>query len=129
MIDFTRYCLDNGLKILVHTDKSTPLVTLNLLYDVGSRDEDPGLTGLAHLFEHLMFGGSENIPDYDTPLELAGGDNNAFTNNDITNYYLTIPAQNVETGFWLESDRMLSLNFSENNLNVLICAKKCLLIH
>jgi zinc protease len=118
MIDFNRFCLDNGLKVLVHKDNSTPLVTLNLLYNVGSRDEDPELTGLAHLFEHLMFGGSENIPDYDTPLELAGGDNNAFTNNDITNYYLTIPAVNIETGFWLESDRMLSLNFSENNLNI-----------
>jgi predicted Zn-dependent peptidase len=118
MIDFKRYCLENGLRILVHVDKSTPLVTLNLLYNVGSRDEDPELTGLAHLFEHLMFGGSENIPDYDTPLELAGGDNNAFTNNDITNYYLTLPAENIETGFWLESDRMLSLNFSENNLDI-----------
>ena len=118
MIDFKRFCLDNGLKILVHEDKSTPLVTLNVLYNVGSRDEDPELTGIAHLFEHLMFGGSENIPDYDTPLELAGGENNAFTNNDITNYYLTIPAGNIETGFWLESDRMLSLNFSENNLDI-----------
>jgi predicted Zn-dependent peptidase len=118
MIDFKRFCLDNGLRVLVHEDKSTPLVTLNVLYNVGSRDEDPELTGLAHLFEHLMFGGSENIPDYDTPLELAGGDNNAFTNNDITDYYLTIPAANIETGFWLESDRMLSLNFSENNLNI-----------
>jgi zinc protease len=118
MIGFKRYCLENGLRILVHVDKSTPLVTLNLLYNVGSRDEDPELTGLAHLFEHLMFGGSENIPDYDTPLELAGGDNNAFTNNDITTYYLTIPAENIETGFWLESDRMLSLNFSENNLDI-----------
>lgn len=118
MIDFKRFCLENGLKILVHEDKSTPLVTLNLLYDVGSRDEDPDLTGLAHLFEHLMFGGSENIPDYDTPLELAGGENNAFTNNDITNYYLTLPAANIETGFWLESDRMLSLNFSQENLDI-----------
>jgi zinc protease len=117
MIDYNRYCLDNGLRILVHEDKSTPLVSLNLLYYVGSRDEDPENTGLAHLFEHLMFGGSGNIPDYDTPLEKAGGENNAFTNNDFTNYYLTIPAANVETGFWLESDRMLCLNFSENNLN------------
>jgi zinc protease len=118
MINFKRFCLDNGLRILVHEDKSTPLVSLNILYNVGSRDEDSELTGLAHLFEHLMFGGSMNIPDYDTPLELAGGDNNAFTNNDITNYYLTIPAENIETGFWLESDRMLSLNFSENNLDI-----------
>jgi len=118
MIEFKRFCLDNGLKILVHEDKSTPLVTLNVLYNAGSRDEAPELTGLAHLFEHLMFGGSENIPDYDTPLELAGGENNAFTNNDITNYYLTLPAVNIETGFWLESDRMLGLNFSQNNLDI-----------
>ena len=117
MIAFKRFCLDNGLRILVHEDRSTPLVSLNLLYFVGSRDEEPECTGLAHLFEHLMFGGSGNIPDYDTPLEKAGGENNAFTNNDITNYYLTLPAINIETGFWLESDRMLSLKFSENNLN------------
>jgi predicted Zn-dependent peptidase len=90
---------------------------MNLLYDVGSRDEDPSLTGLAHLFEHLMFGGSINIPDYDTPLQLVGGENNAFTNNDITNYYLTIPSENIETGFWLESDRMLELDFSQKNLD------------
>jgi zinc protease len=118
MIDFKRFCLENGLRILAHEDKSTPLVTLNVLYNVGSRDEDPELTGIAHLFEHLMFGGSENIPDFDTPLEMAGGENNAFTNNDITDYYLTLPAANIETGFWLESDRMLSLNFTENNLEI-----------
>ena len=90
---------------------------MNILYDVGSRDEDPSRTGLAHLFEHLMFGGSLNIPDYDTPLQLVGGENNAFTNNDITNYYLTIPSENIETGFWLESDRMLELDFSQKNLD------------
>lgn len=118
MINFTRFCLNNGLRILVHEDNSTPLVSMNILYDVGSRDEDPELTGIAHLFEHLMFSGSENIPFYDTPLQLAGGENNAFTNNDITNYYLTIPAENIETAFWLESDRMLGLNFSENNLDI-----------
>lgn len=106
------------MEVIVHEDASTPLVTLNLLYKVGARDEDPQRTGFAHLFEHLMFGGSVNIPDYDGPLQLAGGDNNAFTNNDITNYYLTVPIQNIETGFWLESDRMLSLAFSEKSLEV-----------
>jgi zinc protease len=117
MIDFKRFTLDNGLKVLVHEDHSTPLVAMNIIYDVGSRDEDPAMTGMAHLFEHLMFGGSQNIPDFDTPLQMAGAENNAFTNNDITNYYLTIPANNLETGFWLESDRMLGLNFSEEVLN------------
>lgn len=118
MIDFKRYTLDNGLKILVHEDYSSPLVALNIIYDVGSRDEDPQMTGMAHLFEHLMFGGSENIPDFDTPLQMAGAENNAFTNNDLTNYYLTVPANNLETGFWLESDRMLGLSFSEEVLNI-----------
>jgi zinc protease len=117
MINYNRFSLDNGLRVLVHEDKSTPLVAMNILYDVGSRDEDPEMTGLAHLFEHLMFGGSVNIPEYDMPLQMAGGENNAFTNNDITNYYLTIPSQNIETGFWLESDRMLELDFSQKNLN------------
>jgi zinc protease len=117
MINYKRFTLDNGLRVLVHEDRSTPLVAMNILYDVGSRDEDPDHTGLAHLFEHLMFGGSKNIPDYDTPLQLVGGENNAFTNNDITNYYLTIPTENIETGFWLESDRMLELDFSQKNLN------------
>ena len=94
------------------------MVALNVLYNVGARDENPEHTGFAHLFEHLMFGGSVNIPDYDAPLQLAGGENNAWTNNDITNYYLTVPRQNVETGFWLESDRMMSLDFSERSLEV-----------
>jgi predicted Zn-dependent peptidase len=117
MITFSRFSLDNGLRVLVHEDMSTPLVTMNILYDVGSRDEDQTMTGFAHLFEHLMFGGSVNVPDYDTPLQLVGGENNAFTNNDITNYYLTVPAENIETGFWLESDRMLELDFSQKNLD------------
>ena len=117
MVTFNKFTLDNGLRILVHEDKSTPLVALNLLYDIGSRDEDQKMTGLAHLFEHLMFGGSVNIPDYDHPLQMAGGENNAFTNNDFTNYYLTIPSANIETGFWLESDRMLELDFSQKNLD------------
>jgi zinc protease len=117
MINFTRFTLENGLRVLVHEDNSTPLVAMNILYDVGSKDEDPGLTGLAHLFEHLMFGGSVNIPEYDKPLQMVGGENNAFTNNDITNYYLTIPSENIETGFWLESDRMLGIDFSQKNLD------------
>ncbi|CAN5438925.1 pitrilysin family protein [soil metagenome] len=118
MIQFERFTLDNGLTVIVHEDTSTPLVALNILYKVGARDEHPEQTGFAHLFEHLMFGGSVNIPSYDEPLQRAGADNNAFTNNDITNYYLTLPAQNLETGFWLESDRMLSLAFTEKSLEV-----------
>lgn len=118
MIEFERFKLDNGLRVIVHNDSSTPIVAMNILYDVGARDEDPDKTGFAHLFEHLMFGGSENIPKYDEPLEKAGGENNAFTNNDITNYYLTIPKQNLELAFWLESDRMLNLAFSEKSLEV-----------
>lgn len=118
MISFQKTKLSNGLTVIVHEDQSTPLATVNILYRVGARDEDPDKTGFAHLFEHLMFGGSVNIPDYDSPLQLAGGDNNAFTNNDITNYYLTLPAQNLETAFWLESDRMLNLAFSEKSLEV-----------
>lgn len=118
MIEFKKFTLDNGLKVIVHEDRSTPLAVVNILYNVGARDEDPERTGFAHLFEHLMFGGSVNVPHFDTPLELVGGENNAFTNNDITNYYLTLPAQNLETGFWLESDRMLSLAFTEKSLEV-----------
>ena len=110
--------LDNGLRIVHHEDCSTQMVALNIIYDVGARDEHPEHTGFAHLFEHLMFGGSIHIPDYDTPLQRAGGESNAWTNNDITNYYLTIPQANVETAFWLESDRMLELAFSEQSLNV-----------
>ncbi|TDO24370.1 M16 family metallopeptidase [Pedobacter duraquae] len=116
MVDFKRFTLANGLRVLVHEDDTTPMAVLNLLYDVGARDEDPEHTGFAHLFEHLMFGGSVNIPDYDQPLQRVGGENNAFTSNDITNYYITLPANNIETAFWLESDRMLSLAFSEKSL-------------
>ena len=118
MIEFQKFTLDNGLRVIVHEDKSTALACMNILYDVGARDEHPDKTGFAHLFEHLMFGGSLNIPSYDEPLQKAGGENNAFTNNDITNYYLTLPAENIETGFWLESDRMLSLAFSDKSLEV-----------
>ncbi len=118
MIKFEKFVLDNGLKVIVHTDTSTPMACVNVLYNVGARDENPERTGFAHLFEHLMFGGSINIPDFDGALQLAGGENNAFTNNDITNYYLTLPAANLETAFWLESDRMLSLAFSDKSLEV-----------
>lgn len=118
MLKINRHVLANGLRLVHSQDDSTQMVALNILYNVGARDEHPDHTGFAHLFEHLMFGGSVNIPDYDAPLQLAGGENNAWTNNDITNYYLTVPRQNVEIGFWLESDRMLSLDFSEHSLDV-----------
>jgi len=120
MIKFEKFTLENGLRVLVHEDETTPMAVLNILYDVGARDEQPDKTGFAHLFEHLMFGGSVNIPSYDEPLQRVGGENNAFTSNDITNYYITLPAVNLETAFWLESDRMLSLAFSEKSLEVQI---------
>lgn len=118
MVNFKRYTLQNGLRLIVHQDTTTPLVAVNVLYDVGARDEHPEQTGFAHLFEHLMFEGSVNIPEYDNALQMAGGENNAFTTNDITNYYLTIPRQNIETALWLESDRMLGLSFSEEKLSI-----------
>jgi zinc protease len=118
MIHFQEFTLANGLRCIVHEDFSTPMAVLNVMYDVGSRDESPEHTGFAHLFEHLMFSGSVNIPSYDEPLQRVGGENNAFTSSDITNYYLSLPAANIETGFWLESDRMLNLAFSENGLDV-----------
>ncbi len=118
MIQFERFQLANGLKVLVHPDTSTPMAVVNVLYNVGAKDENPNKTGFAHLFEHLMFGGSINIPEYDEPLQRAGGENNAYTTNDLTNYYCQLPAENLETAFWLESDRMLSLAFSEKSLEV-----------
>ncbi len=118
MIRINRHTLSNGLRIVHTEDCTTRMVALNVLYDVGARDEDPGHTGFAHLFEHLMFGGSVHIPDYDTPVQYAGGESNAWTNNDLTNYYITLPHRNVETGFWLESDRMLSLDFNPRSLEV-----------
>ena len=118
MVKFNRFTLNNGLRVIVHEDHTTPMAVLNILYDVGARDEDADKTGFAHLFEHLMFGGSVNIPDYDQPLQRVGGENNAFTSNDITNYYITLPSSNLETAFWLESDRMLSLAFSKKSLEV-----------
>ncbi len=118
MINFEKFTLENGLRIIVHKDESTPIVAFNLLYNVGARDEDESQTGFAHLFEHLMFGGSVNIPNFDEPLQKVGGTNNAFTSNDITNYYITLPKDNIETAFWLESDRMLSLAFTAKSLEV-----------
>lgn len=118
MIQYNSYTLSNGLKLLVHEDASTPMAVVNILYNVGAKDEDANKTGFAHLFEHLMFGGSINIPSYDEPLQRAGGENNAYTTNDLTNYYCILPAQNIETAFWLESDRMLSLAFSKKSLDV-----------
>ncbi|HLP12068.1 MAG TPA: pitrilysin family protein [Flavobacteriales bacterium] len=118
MIQYEKYTLPNGLKVIIHTDIATPIIAFNLMYNVGARDEDPNKTGFAHLFEHLMFGGSKNIPDFDKPLQERGGTSNAFTNNDITNYYVTIPKENLETAFWLDSDRMLELAFSPKSLEV-----------
>lgn len=111
MVTYEKFSLSNGLTVLVHQDSSTPIAAFNLLYNVGAKDEDENKTGFAHLFEHLMFGGSKHIPSYDTPLQMVGGENNAFTSNDITNYYITLPKANLETAFWLESDRMLALSF------------------
>ncbi len=118
MIRFFRHQLANGLQVLVYPDHSTPMAAIDVCYHVGSKNEDPRRTGFAHLFEHLMFGGSKHIPDYDVPLQQAGGENNAYTTNDMTNYYLTVPKENLEVGFWLESDRMLELAFSEESLNI-----------
>src|SRR5690606_7268505 len=118
MVKFEGFTLDNGLRVLIHEDPATPMAVVNALYDVGARDEHPDRTGVAHLFEHLMFGGSVNIPSYDSPSQAVGAQNNAFTSNDITNYYISLPAVNLETAFWLESDRMLGLAFSEKSLDV-----------
>ena len=118
MIRFEKFTLENGLRVLVHEDNSTPMAVVNVLYDVGAKDENPEKTGFAHLFEHLMFGGSINIPVYDEPLQVAGGENNAYTTNDLTNYYCQLPSENIETAFWLESDRMLSLAFGKKSLEV-----------
>ncbi len=118
MIKFKKFTLDNGLRVIFHQDKDTPVAAVNILYNVGAKDEHPNKTGFAHLFEHLMFGGSVNIPNYDKPLQEAGGSSNAFTNNDYTNYYETLPKDNLETALWLESDRMLSLAFTDKSLEV-----------
>ncbi len=118
MINYSKFKLQNGLTVIHHLDESTKLCVLNVLYNVGSKHENPEKTGFAHLFEHLMFGGSANVTDFDGELQKAGGESNAFTSNDLTNYYLTLPANNIETGFWLESDRMLGLNLDQEKLDI-----------
>lgn len=118
MIPFEKIILDNGLRVIVHTDRTTPFAAVNVCYNVGAKHEDPERTGFAHLFEHLTFGGSLHVPEYDTPSQQAGGNNNAFTSNDVTNYYITVPAANIETALWIESDRMLGPRFSANGLDI-----------
>lgn len=118
MIQYQRFVLPNGLRLIVHEDHSTPMAAVSVQYDVGSRDESPNRTGFAHLFEHLMFSGSKNAPNYDDPLQMAGGENNAFTNNDLTNFYVSLPAKNLDTALWLEADRMADLNINEESLSV-----------
>lgn len=118
MLEYTKFRLANGLRVIHHFDPKTPLAVVNILYNVGARDENPDYTGMAHLFEHLMFSGSEHAESYDEPLQKASGENNAFTSNDITNYYVTLPAENIETALWLESDRMFKLNLNENSMKV-----------
>ena len=118
MINFEQYRLENGLRVILHKDETTPMVTVNVLYDVGSRDEQPDKTGFAHLFEHLMFGGTPRFPDYDKIAQAAGATNNAFTSKDLTNYYISLPAANLETGLMLEADRMAGLLFSPESLEV-----------
>lgn len=118
MIEFNQFKLKNGLHVIVHEDPYVQTAVVNLMYNVGSKNEASHKTGFAHLFEHLMFGGSKHVKNYDAALQLVGGENNAFTSPDITNYYITLPAQNIETAFWLESDRMLSLSFDPHVLEV-----------
>ncbi len=118
MISYEHFTLSNGLRVYVHQDHTTPMAVVNILYNVGARDEPEHKTGFAHLFEHLMFGGSKNIPVFDEPLQRVGAENNAFTSNDITNYYVTLPAKNLETAFWAESDRMMSLSFDPKVLDI-----------
>jgi zinc protease len=118
MVHFSRKILSNGLRVLVHEDRSTPLVAVNITYNVGSRDEMADKTGFAHLFEHLMFAGSKNVKDFDDPLQRAGGENNAYTTNDYTTFYEILPAANIETALWLESDRMMALSITQKALAV-----------
>jgi len=118
MIDYQRHILPNGLTVILHQDNSTPLVAINILYKVGARNEQEDKTGFAHLFEHLMFGGSENVPDFDSIIQNAGGENNAFTNSDLTNYYDIMPSENLESALWIESDRMRSLNINQHSLDI-----------
>ena len=117
-LQFKRHILANGLRLIVHEDHSTPLASCNVVYNVGSRDENPEMTGMAHLFEHFMFTGSKHIPDYDAQLQSVGAFNNAYTTQDITHYYITLPAVNIEHALWLESDRMLELAFQQEKLDI-----------
>ncbi len=117
MIEYQENKLSNGMTLITHVDKSTPLVVVNILYKVGSKNEHPDMTGFAHLFEHLMFGGSKHIPDYDKCLQKTGAENNAFTNSDITNYYIILSAENIETALWAESDRMQFLLLDQKSLD------------
>ena len=117
MVNFKREVLDNGLTVIVHEDFSTPLVAINVLYKVGSKDEQSHKTGITHLFEHLMFGGTREVPDFDEPIQLAGGENNAFTNADITNFYDVLPAENLEVALWLEANRMEKLKLNKKTLD------------
>lgn len=118
VVNYKRKVLENGLRVLIHEDQNTPLAAVNVLYNVGSKDEEVDKTGFAHLFEHLMFGGSKNVPDFDEQVQQAGGDSNAFTNSDLTNFYDVLPVENIETALWLESDRMLQPNLSQKALTV-----------
>ncbi len=118
MIDIKRKTLSNGLRVVVHEDPLAPIATFNVLYQVGARNESPERTGFAHLFEHLMFGGSEHVHDFDSQVQRVGGDSNAFTTNDFTNYYITLPADNIETAFWLDSDRLCCPTFTQHALDV-----------
>lgn len=118
MLTFKKTTLSNGLRVIVHEDYSTPLVAVNLVYGVGSRNENPTETGLAHLFEHLMFSGTKEIPEFDKPLQLAGGENNAFTSSDLTDYYEIVPAENIEVALWLEADRMNAIDLSKENIDI-----------
>jgi zinc protease len=118
MIEFDRFVLPNGLRVILHRDIATPLVAVNMLYDAGSRVEDPNMTGMAHLFEHLMFSGTKKVKDFDEAIQMAGGDSNAYTNTDITNFYEMMPAENLETALWLESDRMRGLNLKPRKVNL-----------
>lgn len=116
MIPYAKTTLSNGLTVVVNRDRSSKLAAVNILYKVGARNEDPARTGFAHLFEHLMFRGTHEVESFDLPVQLAAGDNNAFTNNDYTDFYITLPKDNVETALWLESDRMTGLDITSEKL-------------
>ncbi len=118
MINYKRRVLSNGLTILAHRDGSTPMAAINLIYKVGAKDENPNRTGFAHLFEHLMFGGTKSVPHFDIPVQMAAGENNAYTNSDYTDYYIVLPKDNIETALYLESDRMRGLNINSDTLEL-----------